>query len=120
MQIQVLSIHRGHELLWNAQQILLETSRKQISAKLRTADIFFILDDNKLYSSENLRIGRWNIWDTGQRKQKLELVSSTSRRGARAAYHDEYPPDFGPRIAYTVSLASDPSRPSTLCRPPIW
>ena len=33
----------------------------------------------------------------------LELVSSTSRRGARAAYHDEYPRDFGPRIAYTVS-----------------
>ena len=35
--------------------------------------------------------------------QKLEPVSSTSRRGARAAYHDEYPRDFGPRIAYTVS-----------------
>ena len=33
----------------------------------------------------------------------LEPVSSTSRRGARAAYHDEYPRDFGPRIAYTVS-----------------
>ena len=40
MQIEVLSIHRGHELLWNAQQILLETCRKQISAELRTADIF--------------------------------------------------------------------------------
>ena len=36
-------------------------------------------------------------------KKKLEPVSSTSRRGARAAYHDEYPRDFGPRIAYTVS-----------------
>ena len=28
-------------------------------------------------------------------------VCSTSRRGARTAYHDEYPRDFGPRIAYT-------------------
>ena len=71
---------------------------------------FYILDDNKLYSSENLRIGRWNIWDTGQRKRKLEPVSSTSRRGARAAHHDEYPPDFGPRIAYTVSLASEENK----------
>ena len=50
----------------------------------------------------------------------LEPVSSTSRRGARAAYHDEYPRDLGPRIAYTVSLASDTSRSPTLCRPPIW
>ena len=33
----------------------------------------------------------------------MEPVSSTSRRGARAAYRDEYPRDFGPRIAYTVS-----------------
>ena len=49
----------------------------------------------------------------------LEPVSSTSRRGARAAYNDEYPRDFGPRIAYTVSLVSDTSRPPTLCRPPI-
>ena len=44
----------------------------------------------------------------------MEPVSSTSRRGARAAYHDEYPQDFGPRIAYTVSSVSDTSRP------PIW
>ena len=36
-------------------------------------------------------------------KKKLEPVSITSRRGARAAYHDKYPRDFGPRIAYTVS-----------------
>ena len=50
---------------------------------------------------------------TGQTKAE-EPVSSTSRRGARAAYHDEYPRDFGPRIAYTVSLVSDTSRP------PIW
>ena len=28
--------------------------------------------------------------------------------------------DFGLRIAYTVSLVSDTSRPPTLCRPPIW
>jgi len=27
----------------------------------------------------------------------MKPVSSTSRRGARAAYHDEYPLDFGPR-----------------------
>ena len=33
----------------------------------------------------------------------MEPVISTSRRGARAEYHDEYPRDFGPRIAYTVS-----------------
>ena len=32
-----------------------------------------------------------------------EQVSSISRRGARAAYHNEYPKDFGPRIAYTLS-----------------
>ena len=38
-----------------------------------------------------------------QGNKKSEPVSSTSRRGARAAYHDEYPRDFGPRIAYTVS-----------------
>ena len=54
---------------------------------------------------------RRNTWNTI--KQKLEPVSSTSRRGARAAYHDEYPRDFGPRIAYTVSLVSD------TCRSPI-
>lgn len=35
--------------------------------------------------------------------QTVEPVSSTSRRGARAAYHDESPRDFGPGIAYTVS-----------------
>ena len=52
---------------------------------------------------------RRNIWKTG--KQKQEPVSSTSRRVARAAYRDEYPRDFGPRIAYTVSWVSDTSRP---------
>ena len=46
-----------------------------------------------------------------QGNKRWEPVSSTSRRGARAAYHDEYPRDFGPRIAYTVSLVSDTSRP---------
>ena len=51
-------------------------------------------------------------------KKSREVV--VLRRGATAAHRDEYPPDFGPRVAYTVSLASDPSRPSTLCRPPIW
>ena len=59
------------------------------------------------------------IRGTQKTKQKPEPVSSTSRRGARAAYHDEYPRDFGPRIAYTVSLVSDTSRSPTLCRPPI-
>ena len=39
-----------------------------------------------------------------------EPVSSTSRRGTRAAYHDEYRQDFGPRIAYTVSLVSGTCR----------
>ena len=39
-----------------------------------------------------------------QENKKMEPVSSTSRRGARAAYHDEYPRDFDPRIAYTVEL----------------
>ena len=53
-----------------------------------------------------------------QKNKKLEPVTSTSRRGARAAYHDECPRDFGPRIAYTVSLVSDTSRPPTVCRPP--
>ena len=56
-----------------------------------------------------------DIWDTGKQK----TGTSTSRRGARAAYHDEYPRDFGPRIAYTVSKVSDTSRPQILCRPPI-
>ena len=48
----------------------------------------------------------------GQTKTS-EPVSSTSRRGARAAYYDEY------LRYYTVSLVSDTSRPPTLCRPPI-
>ena len=39
------------------------------------------------------------------------IGTSTSRRGARVAYHDEYPRDFDPQIAYTVSLVSDTSRP---------
>ena len=107
MQIRVLSIHREHELCWNAQQ-------KTCISYTAYRRYFYILDDNKLYSSENLRMGRRNIWDTGQRKQKLEPVSSTSRRGAREAYHDEDPGDFGPRIAFTLSLVSDTSRP------PIW
>ena len=41
--------------------------------------------------------------DLGHGKiQKRKSVSSTSRRGAGAAYHVRYPRDFGPRIAYTV------------------
>ena len=54
---------------------------------------------------------RRNAWDRKNKIKKLEPVSGTSRRGARAAYHDEYPRDFGSRIAYTVSLVSDTSRP---------
>ena len=63
-------------------------------------------------------MSRRNTWDTGK-YTKLEPVSNTSRRGVRAAYHDEYPRDFGPRVAYTVSQVSHTSRPPTLCRPPI-
>ena len=59
--------------------------------------------------SENLRVSRRNTWDTGKYR-KLEPVSSTPRRGARGAYHDEYPQDFGPRIAYIVSKVSDTSQ----------
>mgnify|MGYP000654054401 CR=1 FL=1 len=61
----------------------------------------------------------WDIGIQTSQRKNLEPVSSTSRRGARAAYYDEYPRDFGPQIAYTVSLVSDTSRPPTLCRPPI-
>ena len=55
----------------------------------------------------------WDIGKQTSQRKNLEPVSSTSRRGARAAYYDEYPQDFGPRIAYTVSLVSDTSRPPT-------
>ena len=72
---------------------------------------FFFLDYGKHCSSENLCMRKRKTRD--KRRQKREPVSSTSRRGARAAYHDEYPRDFGPRIAYTVSSVSD------TCRPPI-
>lgn len=52
-----------------------------------------------------LRVGKRTHVQTEfsrHRKTKLrEPVSSTSRHGARAAYHDEYPRDFGPRIGYT-------------------
>ena len=37
-----------------------------------------------------------------QNNKIQEPTSSTSRRGARAAYHDVYPRDFGPWIACTV------------------
>ena len=50
---------------------------------------------SKSYSCANEILGT-------EENRKLEPVSSTSRRGARGAYHDEYPRDFGPRIAYTV------------------
>ena len=50
-------------------------------------------------------------WVIEKPPKKLEPLSGASGRGARAAYHDEYPRDFGSRIAYTVSLGSDTSRP---------
>ena len=40
-------------------------------------------------------------------------VSSTSRRGARAAYHHLYPRDFGSGIAFSVTLVSATSRHPT-------
>ena len=55
----------------------------------------------------------WDIGIQTSQRKNLEPVSSTSRRGARAAYYDEYPRDFGPQIAYTVSLVSDNSLPPT-------
>ena len=79
---------------------------------------FFCLYHGKHFILEKLRMCKRNTLYT--RKYKiLEPVSSTSRRGARAAYHDVYARDCGPRTAYTVSLVSDTSRPPTLCRPPI-
>ena len=59
----------------------------------------FLLDYGKHFSCKDLRTRKPNTRNT----KTLEPVSSTSRRVARAAYHDEYPRDFGPRIAYTVS-----------------
>ena len=67
-----------------------------------------------LYNSLNLRLCRRNTWDTGKqkrgkkqkqkqkKKKKQEPVSSASRRGTRAAYHDKYPRYFGLQIAYTI------------------
>ena len=60
----------------------------------------YFLDDNNRFD----KLAHAQTKYLGYRKtHKLEPVSSTSRRRARAAYHDEYPRDFGPRIAYTVS-----------------
>ena len=39
-----------------------------------------------------------------KKQQQQKLVSSTSRRGAGAAYHDKHSRDFGPWVAYTVSI----------------
>ena len=68
----------------------------KLSSKCEDHVFSCFLDDNKRSSSENLRMRRRNIWKTG--KQKVEPVSSTSRRVARAAYRDEYPRHFGSRI----------------------
>ena len=38
-----------------------------------------------------------------KKQNKKKTRTSAARRGARAAYHDVYPRDFGPRIAYTES-----------------
>ena len=62
---------------------------------------YFSLIMVKHLCSENLRLWKHNA--LGRQTKILEPVSSTSRRGARAAYHDGYPRDFGSRITYTVS-----------------
>ena len=61
------------------------------------------LEYGKHFSSETLSIYVNETFGT-QENKKLEPVSSTSRRGARATYHDQYPRDFGPRIAHTVQV----------------
>ena len=63
----------------------------------------------KHLSSETLSI-YVNETSGTQENKKMEPASSTSSRVARAAYYDQYPRDFGPRIAYTVSWSSDTSR----------
>ena len=66
---------------------------------------FFIYFIAFFFSSNSVRKIRACADEIARTKEdkKLEPVSSTSRRGARAAYHDDHPRDFGPRIAYTVS-----------------
>ena len=39
---------------------------------------------------------------TNKQTKSLESVISSYRPCVRAAYHDDCPPDFGPRIFYTV------------------
>ena len=90
-----------------------------MATDVSTTCFFVFLFLVAISTREKLRMRRRKRWDKGKHTKKLEPVSSTSRRGARAAYHDEHPRDFGPWIAYTVSLVSDTSRPPTLCRPPI-
>ena len=76
---------------------------------------FFILPYGKHFSSENLRLRKRNTRDLGKTNIP-EAVSSSPRRSARAPSDDDYPRDFGPRIAYAVGLVSDFSQPSALCR----
>lgn len=69
--------------------------------------LFFL--DHQYISTTVLKTcacARADIMSATQEKEeqgKQESVSSTSRRGARAAFRDEYPRDFGWRMAYTVS-----------------
>ena len=57
---------------------------------------FSFMDYGKHWRDSRLRKG---IPGTqSKQKKELEPIRSTSRRGARAAYHDEYPRDLGPLI----------------------
>ena len=58
--------------------------------------VYFFLDFGKHFSKEHLRTRKPNT----RNAKILQPVSNTSRRGARAAYRDEYSRDFGPPIAY--------------------
>ena len=69
--------------------------------------VYFFLDYGKHFSKEYLRTRK----PKARNAKKIEPVSSSSRRGARAAYRDEYPRDFGPWITYTVSSVSDTCQP---------
>ena len=57
--------------------------------------LHYFLHDNEHYSSENVCMRRRNTCHEKNNK-KLEPVSSTSRRGARATYHDRESPRFRP------------------------
>ena len=60
----------------------------------------FFLDYGKLFSCEDLHTRKTKYSELKTAKI-IEPVRSTSRHGARAVYHDEYPWDFGLQIAHT-------------------